>query len=438
MTDCSGTAVNFPSFGSRRIEVDFTGGSVTSDGGVMLLREADRLLGLMKSLSEVLTDPRSPSYRTHSLATLLGQRIFGLALGYEDGNDHGTLRGDPAFQAALGKAEPLGSPSTLCRMEQWCDRAAAVAIHGVLVEKFLDSFSTPPEELVLDLDATDVPVHGNQEGRFFHGYYDHHCFLPLYVFCGHEPLVAYLRPSNRDGAAHAAAVVKLLVGTIRARFPEVRIIIRADSGFCRQRLIRWCERAGVDYVIGLAKNKRLLLAAAPAMAEAKELSEATGEAARVFTTFSYGAESWDTERRIIGKAEHLPMGANPRFLVTSLPDDPKWLYEKLYCARGDMENRIKETQLQLFADRTSCHKWWGNQFRLLLSTCAYLLIHTIRKLGLSGTELERAEVGTIRLKLLKIGAVIIRNTRRVSFKLSTSYPFQDLFRLVASRLLAPT
>lgn len=413
----------------------FSGGDVTSDGGVVLLREADRLLGLSKRLAKVLPDPRKRAYCDHSMRDLVRQRLFGLALGYEDGNDHETLRHDPALQTAVGKHVPLASPPTLCRMEGWSDRGAAIRMHRVLVDLFLDSFKEPPAELILDLDATDDPVHGNQEGRFFHGYYGGYCFLPLYVFCGDVPLVAYLRRSNKDGARHAAAVVRLVVGRIRARFPGVRIVVRGDSGFCRQRLLRWCERSGVDYLIGVARNKRLEAASEQALLEARRLSEASGKAERVFEDLSYAAESWDKERRVVLKAEHLPGGQNPRYVVTTLSGDARSLYETLYCARGEMENRIKEQQLGLFADRTSCTKWWSNQFRLLFSTFAYVLINTVRRVALAGTELGRAQATTIRLKLLKVGAVIVRNTRRVLFHLSSSYPSQDLFRLVAAKLM---
>ena len=303
----------------------------------------------------------------------------------------------------------------------------------MLADVFIAAHAVPPVEIVLDFDATDDPVHGHQDGRFFHGYYDHYCFLPLYVFAGDHLLVAYLRRSDIDQAKHAGAVLKLLVRRLRLAWPAVRIIVRADSGFCRWRMLSWCERNGVDYIIGLARNKRLEALAAPEMAEAHALFTATGEKQRRFAEFRYGAKIWNRERRVIARLEHMARGANPRFVVTSLAGDGQTLYEKLYCARGDMENRIKE-QFELFSDRTSAHRWWPNQFRLLLASLAYVLMTTIRRLGLAGTEAARAQVGTIRLRLLKIGAVITRNTRRVRFLLSSACPDQALFTLVAARL----
>ena len=303
-----------------------------------------------------------------------------------------------------------------------------------MVENFIASFEAPPEELVLDFDATDDAVHGCQEGRFFHGYYDHYCFLPLYVFCGERLLVSYLRPSKIDGAKHAWAILALLVKRLRAAWPGVRIIFRGDGGFCRHKMLGWCDSHGVGYIVGLAKNARLNDLAAPWMAVAEKGFAASGVKQRLFGEFAYAAKSWSRERRVIARIEHGPKGANPRYIVTNLDGDGRRLYEKLYCARGDMENRIKEQQLDLFADRTSCHKWWPNQFRLLLSSLAYTLLETIRRIGLKGTEMARAQAGTIRLKLLKIGAVILRNSRRLRFHLSGACPDKALFMLAAIRL----
>jgi len=308
-----------------------------------------------------------------------------------------------------------------------------VAIHRVLVEQFIASFAEAPTELILDFDATDDPVHGHQEGRFFHGYYDEYCFLPLYVFCGEQLLVAYLRSAKRGAERHALAILSLLVRRLHAAWPEVRIVLRGDSGFCRWRMLAWCDRNGVQYIVGLAKNEALKRLAASGMAQAAERYAATGAKARVFTEFEYAASTWDKRRHVIARLEHDAKGDNPRFIVTSLPGEAQALYEKVYCARGEMENRIKE-QPQLFSDRTSCHAWWPNQFRLLLSSLAYVLLEAIRRLGLHGTELAHAYVATIRLKLLKIGAVILRNTRRVRFLLSSAHPEQELFRLAATRL----
>jgi hypothetical protein len=342
----------------------------------------------------------------------LCQRLYGLALGYEDLNDHDELRHDLALQTAVDRVTPLASAPTLCRFEHWADRATAVALNQVLIEQFIVSFAAPPAEIVLDFDATDVPVHGRQEGRFFHGYYDHHCFLPLYVFCGEQLLVAYLRPSKIDAAKHSWAILALLVKRLRQAWPAVRLILRGDSGFCRPRLLGWCERHAVGYIVGLAKNPRLAALAEPWLVDAKAGFAETGDKQRRFGEFRYAAKTWTVERRVITRIEHDRLGANPRYVVTNLPGAPEALYKQLYCARGDMENRIKE-QFELFADRTSRHKWWPNQFRLLLAGLAYSLLTAVRRLGLRGTELARAQAGTIRLKLLKIGAVIWRNTRRI-------------------------
>ena len=434
MTECTQSSFEFEAFKRRRVQAEFSGGEITSDGGVLLLRSADRQLGLLKAVDQRLVDPRNPALIEHSQLSLLRQRVYGLCHGYEDLNDHTTLRQDPAFQTAVERDEVLGSQSTLCRLENRCDRQAAVAIHEVLIERFIASFKQAPEELVLDFDATDDPLHGLQEGRFFHGYYDHYCFLPLYVFCGDQLLVSYLRPSNIDGAKHAWAILALLVRRLRQAWPEVRIVFRGDSGFCRRRMLAWCERHEVGYIVGIARNTRLEHLVRGHFQEAAEWHKATGEKVRWFAEVNYAAKSWNRPRRVIAKIEYGPLGANPRFVVTNLNGDPQALYDELYCARGEMENRIKEQQLGLFADRTSAHHWWANQFRLLLSSLAYTLLEHIRRTTLKGTELAQAQVGTIRLKLLKIGAVILRNTRRIRFLLSSAYPYQGLYTHVAAAL----
>lgn len=427
MTDCTQKSVELPSVKKRKVEVEFSGGDITSDGGVSLLQLADKKISLTKRVAAFLPDPRVQYLVTHQTLSLVRQRIYGLALGYEDLNDHAGLRRDPAIQTAVGTTKDLASAPTLCRFESWATRPVAWGLHGILVETFIQSFATPPEELVLDFDATEDRVHGQQVGRAFNAYYDDHCFLPLYVFCGSQLLVSYLRPSNKDGALHAGAILRLLVARLRAAWPDVKIIFRGDSGFMKPRILHWCEQNHVGYIIGIAKNKRLLAFAQESIDEAKRLFEQTGEKQRIFKNLNYAADTWNIARRIIAKAEHTAEGSNPRFVVTNLPGGARHLYEDVYCARGDMENRIKEQKLGLFSDRTSCHQWYSNQLRLLLSSLAYVLMETIRRLALSGTELATAQVETIRLKLLKIGGAVVRNTRRIRLLLSSACPYQEIF-----------
>jgi len=434
VTNCNQEWIEFPAVKRRKVQAAFSGGDITSDGGALLLRDMDRRLGLLESVNRVLHDPRDSDRVVHSQLSLLRQRIYGLCLGYEDLNDHQELRLDPALQTAVNRDTHLASQATLCRLESRMDRSAMVALHKVLVEQFIASFNKPPRKLILDFDATDDRVHGQQEKRFFHGYYDHYCFLPLYVFCGKQLLVSYLRPSNIDGAKHAWAILALLVKRLRQAWPNVKLIFRGDSGFCRPKMLDWCDRQDVGYVVGLAKNARLLGKVAIEREVAADYFEATGEKMRFFESIRYAAGSWKRQRRVIAKIEHTDKGSNPRFIVTNLKGSPQSLYDGLYCARGEMENRIKEQQLGLFADRTSAHEWWANQFRLLLSSLAYVLMESIRRQALKGTKLANAQMTTIRLKLLKIGAVILRNTRRVCFLLSSAYPHQSLFLKVAARL----
>jgi hypothetical protein len=434
VTNCTQESFQFPVCKRRRVETNFQGGEITSDGGVLLLQQVDRQLGLSEAVARTLEDPRRQASCEHDGLSVLRQRVYALALGYEDLNDHETLRLDLALQTALGRTQELASSSTLCRWENRADREAAGRIHEVIVEQFIGSFKKRPKKLILDFDATDDAVHGKQEGRFFHGYYDHYCFLPLYVFCRNQLLVSYLRPSKIDGAKHAWAILALLVKRLRQAWPQVKIIFRADSGFCRWRMLSWCERNNVGYIVGIAKNKRLNAITAQLQREARDYYAELGAKVRWFSDIQYAAGSWNRRRRVIAKIEHTDKGSNPRYVVTNLSGDGKVLYEKLYCARGEMENRIKEQQLDLFADRTSCHRWWPNQFRLLLSSLAYMLLEAIRRLALQGTELANAYVGTLRLKLLKVGAVILRNTRRIRFLLSSAYPRQRLFLQVAARL----
>jgi hypothetical protein len=428
---------------------DFAGGSITSDAGALLLREADRRLGLIDHLDRVIPDPRNQQLITHQQSTMLRQRIFAIALGYEDGNDHQQLRDDPLMQLVTGRGidpdQPLASPPTLCRLENRVSRQALAEIAKQFVEVFIRSHASAPKELVLDFDATDDAVHGHQVNRFFHGYYDQYCFLPLYVFCGHHLLVSYLRPANIDAATHSWAILSLLVKRLRQQWPDVKIIFRGDSGFCRWKMLRWCERHDVGYIVGIAKNKRLEPLAKDAMNQAAALFNQAGDGQprRVFTEFFYAAGSWDRPRRIIAKAEYLgaPEHGKPkenhRFVVTNLFDDGPWLYEKFYCKRGDAENRIKEQQLGLFADRTSCHEFVPNQFRVMLSAVAYVLLQHIRQTALAGTELAEAQVSTIRLKLLKIGGLVKRSARRIVLHLASGCPEQQLFRLITAKLTTP-
>jgi hypothetical protein len=441
MTDCNSRAIRFSSLGPKAVVADFQGGRLSTDSGILLLREVAEASGLFSALDAAIPDPRFPPLILHDQRTLLAQRILAIAAGYEDLNDHQALRDDPALQVASGRLPdgplPLASPPTLCRLENRADRRSMIRMAEVLVDQFIAAHPRPPAHLVLDFDATDDPTHGRQEGRFFHGYYDHYCYLPLYVFAGDELLVAYLRPSDIDAGRHSRAVLKLLVQKLRAAWPEVKITIRGDSGFCRWRLMRWCDSHGIGYVLGLAKNAVLEREASFWTDAAARLFQRTGESQRIFGSFSYAAKTWDRSRRVIVKAEHNSQGPNPRFVVTNVPGDPQELYEGVYCQRGEMENRIKEQQLDLFADRTSCHRFLANQFRLLLSSAAYVLVQALRRTALAGTELARAQVGTIRLKLFKVAARVVVSARRVVLHLASSYPYRELFAGVAARVLGP-
>ncbi len=439
MTECTSKTLQFSSLSRKKILADFSGGRLTSDGGALLLREANRRIGLIDALAACITDPREPAKIKHDVKTMLAQRIYGIALGYEDGNDHQTLRNDPMMQilaeAAPNPDDPLASPPTLCRFENWVNRKSLARMSEVFVDQFIASYHRAPKEIILDFDATEDAVHGQQEGRFFHGYYDCYCFLPLYVFCGDRLLCAYLRPSKIDGAKHARGILKLLVQRIRAVWPSVRIIFRGDSGFCRWKTLKYCDKNDIGYVVGLAKNATLKRRAKPFMEAARQTYDATGEKQRSFHEFEYGAKTWDRKRRIILKAEHLAKGANARFVVTNLDRSSAAIYDGLYTQRGDMENRIKEQQLYLFADRTSCSRFVANQFRLLLASAAYLLIEHLRREGLKGTELARAQVSTIRLKLFKIAARVVVTVRRVVLHLSSGYPYQALLARLVPQLV---
>ena len=418
----------------KKHEINFSGGDITSDAGAILLEKVDKKLSLSKQISSTIKDPRQQSKCDHSLLDMVKQRLYSIALGYEDVIDQNDLRHDKAIQALLNSEVELASPPTLCRFESYPDRKTALHLHKILLQHFISSHKKAPAEIILDFDPTDDETHGNQEGTHFNGYYSHHCFLPLYVFCKDFPLIAYLRPSNQDGAKHVWAILSLLVKNIRKTWPHTKIIFRGDSGLCRHKMLDWCERNNVGYVCGIGTNKRLSSLCEPHTSLVRQYFDHTQEKQKHYAKFEYAAKTWKKKRCIILKAEHLEKGANPRMLVTNLDDDPQYLYEKVYCPRGEMENRIKEQQLGLFADRTSCSKWWANQFRLLMATLAYVLIEYIRRELLAGTKLARACATTIRLKLLKIGAIIIGNTRRIRFFLSSSYPMKDLFLSALAKL----
>jgi hypothetical protein len=437
-TEETGTnQIEFGRLGRRIVEGRFDGGSMTSDAGVMLLGATDRKLGLINSAARCITDPRNPLLIKHNVVDMLRQRVYGLALGWEDLNDHQALRQDVAMQTAVGVDEEIASAPTLCRLEKCADKNIAWRLHEVLVEQFIASFTTAPTELVLDFDATDNPLYGQQEGRFFHGYYDSYCYLPLYVFCGQQLLCAYLRPSRIDGAKHTAAILKLLVKRLRQQWPQVRIVFRGDSGFCRQRIINYCERAGVHYIVGLARNARLQGITEFMELAMKDAFEQTAAKQREVGEFFYAAQSWPKERRVITRLEYGEQGNNPRYVVTNLTGDAQALYDDLYCQRGEAENRIKEAQVGLFATRTSCQQFQSNQLRMLLAALGYVLIERLRALALKGTKLATAQVNTLRIKLLKLAAVVTRNTRRIRLYLASNWPSADVFAHAMRQLRSP-
>lgn len=452
MTQCNEDRFEFASSsgGARQIVAEFNGGTITTDAGSLLLNETDAKMNLLSRFSLCFTDRRSPLLIEHTLEQLLRQRVYGLALGYEDLNDHDLLRLDPLLGVMAGKTEPgsdlLAGKSTLNRMELgtgtpsrykkitfWRD-----SVDELLVGVFLEAHPVAPVEIVLDIDTTDMALHGNQEEKFYHGYYKHHCYLPLYIFCGDHVLCARLRPSSIGPAVGSRKEVECIVKQIRQRWPEVKIVLRGDSGFCADDLLTWCEDNGVHYVVGVARNQRLEKLIDAELADAKQQFEATQQPARIFVEFEHKTLKgmWKKDRRVVAKAEHINGKSNPRFIVTSL-DAENWekqkLYEELYCARGDMENRIKE-QFVLFADRVSVSTMRGNQLRIYLSVIAYTLMNGLRRLGLKATTLATAQVGTIRLKLLKIGALIQVTVRKVWVRMASSYPYQALFSQVLQQL----
>ncbi len=452
MTECNQSSFGFEASGRREVVARFDGGTISSDGGAFLLRQTDKRLNLIARLAECFLDGRNQDLVEHTIMEMLAQRIYGLALGYEDINDHEQLRKDPVFGILAGREaleEPLAGKSTLNRMELGTgikDRYKKItfwkeAVDELLVKLFLEAHERAPTEIVLDVDTTDLALHGKQEGRFFHGYYDSYCYLPLYVFCGDQVLCARLREANHDASFGCLAEIRRIVTQIRAVWPEVKIILRGDSGFCRNELMSWCENHGVDFVFGMARNQKLRKIIGAQMHAVTQQWNQTGKPARIFTEFQYKTgktkkSGWDCARRVVAKAEHIDGKENPRFVVTSLTGE-RWaaraLYEDLYCERGDMENRIKE-QFSLFADRVSAETMRANQLRLYLSATAYVLVSGLRRLGLKTTELAQAQVSTIRTKLLKIGAQIRVTVRKVWVSMASSYPWQDLYQQVWTNL----
>lgn len=462
-TQCTRNDFPFEPLSGRQVTARFDGGIITSDGGALLLAEVERRTQILQRLAQGFTDHRDPDLIEHTTPQLLRQRVYALALGYEDLNDHDILRTDPLLAALVGKTDPTGQDrlrprdqgkplagkSTLNRLELTPADATADArykkivadpdaIDRLFVEVFLQAHATPPVRIILDLDATDDPLHGHQEGRFFHGYYREHCYLPLYIFCGEHLLCARLRTADHGEAHGALQELSRIITHIRSAWPQVRILVRGDSGFCRDEIMSWCEAHGVDYLFGLAKNSRLLEMVERPLADAHARYLTTAVATRVFAEFRYQThDSWSCERRVVAKAEWLPKGANPRFVVTSLTEQERQaqaLYEEDYCGRGDMENRIKEQQLWLFADRTSTALLRSNQLRLYFSSVAYLLLSALRRLGLAGTSSAGVQCGTLRLRLLKIGALVRVSVRRVWVSLASSYPWRELFTRVYANL----
>ncbi|TAN70183.1 MAG: IS1380 family transposase [Magnetospirillum sp.] len=457
-TECSAELFRFVPVEKRAVVAGFDGGAMTSDAGSLLLGATDRAIRLVDRFAGCFTDGRNSGLIEHAVRTLVGQRVFGIALGYEDLNDHDHLRFDPLMAVLAGKLKarrkdcaPVAGKSTLNRLEHAPKGAPTryrkighdgAAIERLLVDLFLEAYAAAPDEIILDLDATDDPIHGHQEGRLFHGYYDGYCYLPLYIFCGDHLLAAKLRQANIDGAAGAKEEVTRIVGQIRAKWPRVRIILRADSGFCREDLMAWCEANGVDFLFGLARNARLVAEIAAELADAEAQSQATGKPARRFKDFQWSTrKSWSRRRRVIGKAEWTQGEANPRFVVTTLSakdGDGKTLYETVYCARGEMENRIKECRLDLFADRTSTATMRANQLRLWFASMAYVLLAALRRIALRQTQFARATCGSIRLKLLKIGALVATSVRRIKIAMASGYPWQTEWAEAYARLSAVT
>ena len=455
LTECNPDLFGFASVEGRRVMAAFDGGAVTSDAGALLLGATDRAIGLVERFAACFSDRRDPTLIEHQVRTLVGQRVYGIALGYEDLNDHDELRHDPVMGVLAGKLEAkrvdcaaVAGKSTLNRLELSRPQPSKyhkishdpAAIEELFVSLFMQAHPRKPKQIVLDLDATDDPLHGHQEGRFFHGYYDCYCYLPLYIFCGRHLLAAKLRRSNIDAAAGSVKEVERIVAQIRAKWPRVRILLRADSGFAREALMAWCEENRVDYLFGLAKNERLIAEIEVGLAQAAEESRKTGKPARRFKDFLWTTlDSWSRRRRVIGKAEYTRGEANPRFVVTSLKRDEagaRHLYETIYCARGEMENRIKECQGDLFADRTSAATMRANQLRLWFASMAYVLLCALRRIGLKHTQFAQASCGTIRLKLLKVGALVRISVRRIKLAMASAYPWRREWAIAHALLSA--
>ncbi len=462
-TECTKKRYQFQALGRREIVADFSGGTISSDGGGLLLRELEKRTNILGRFAECFTDHRDQKRIEHTVADLVSQRVYGIALGYEDLNDHDDLCKDKLLAVLVGKEDPTGEyrelqrdkgkplagKSTLNRLELTPEDADSKsrykkivmdpqAVDNLFVDVFIDSHTNPPAQIILDADATDDPLHGNQEGRFFHGYYRSYCYMPLYIFCGEALLCARLRPANNDASSGTVEELEKIVSRIRSAWPEVDIVIRGDSGFCREDIMYWCEENHVDYLFGLARNNRLAGEIDPEMEEAKVMYECSQEASRRFKDFRYQTlKSWSRERRVVGKAEYLAKGKNPRFVVTSLKKehyDASTLYEEMYCARGDMENRIKEQQLMLFAARTSTAKMRANQLRLYFSSVAYILLQTLRRIGLAGTKMAKAQCDTMRLRLFKIGAQVRITVRKVWIAYAEGWPYGEIFRQIYGNL----
>jgi len=454
-TECSADLFGFTPVEGRKVVAAFDGGQMTSDAGAMLLGATDRQIRLIERFAGCFTDYRDADLVEHTVSSLVGQRVFGIALGYEDLIDHDQLRHDPVMAVLGGKlaakranCAPLAGKSTLNRLELSREQPTgyhkisydAGAIDGLFVDLFVEAHSAPPTQITLDLDATDDPLHGHQEGRFFHGYYDTYCYLPLYVFCGRHLLAAKLRPANIDASAGSVEEMARIIARIRQRWPQIRILLRADSGFAREALMAWCENNGVDYLFGLAKNSRLVTEIEAELAAAQEQSQKTEKPARRFKDFAWRTrDSWSCARRVVAKAEWTGGKANPRFVVTSLTreeHEAHHLYEQVYCARGEMENRIKECQLDLYSDRTSAHTMRANQLRLWFGSMGYVLICALRRIGLKHTQFARASCGTIRLKLLKIGALVRTSVRRIKLAMPSAFPYQAEYNAAHAALSA--